>query len=203
METRVGDGRMAGAAAGATVCETVVGAAAGGKAGAGESGAGKETADRAGAGETVPAGQEPAALPAHFKEIFHLHAVDAAAYSPLALAYIGDAVYEVMIRTRVVNLGNMQVNKMHRHDANLVKAETQARMIRLLEPELTEEEDAVYRRGRNAKSASGAKNASVIDYRTATGFEALVGYLYLTERLDRLAQLVGLGLEKIGEFDGE
>ncbi len=191
METRVGDGRlMAGTEAAAGVA--IADAAAGGKAGTGESGAGKETA-----------GQESAALPAHFKEIFHLHAVDAATYSPLALAYIGDAVYEVMIRTRVVNLGNMQVNKMHRHDANLVKAETQARMIRLLEPELTEEEDAVYKRGRNAKSASGAKNASVIDYRTATGFEALVGYLYLTERLDRLAQLVGMGLEKIGEFDGE
>ncbi len=201
METRVDDRLTPGAEAAAGAASA--GAAAGGKAGAGESGAGKETADRAGAGEPVPAGQESAALPVHFKKIFHLHKVDAAAYSPLALAYIGDAVYEVMIRTRVVNLGNMQVNKMHRHDANLVKAETQARMIRLLEPELTEEEDAVYKRGRNAKSASGAKNASVIDYRTATGFEALVGYLYLTERLDRLAQLVGLGLEKIGEFDGE
>ncbi len=186
METRVGDGRTAGA--GAAAGEAIVSEAAGGN---------------AGDGKTGPAVQEPAALPAHFKKIFRLHAVDAAVYSPLALAYIGDAVYEVMIRTRVVNLGNMQVSKMHRHDANLVKAETQARMIRLLEPELTEEEDAVYKRGRNAKSASGAKNASVIDYRTATGFEALVGYLYLTERLDRLAQLVGLGLERIGEFDGE
>ncbi len=142
-------------------------------------------------------------LPAYFKEIFHLHEVDAAAYSPLALAYIGDAVYEVMIRTRVVNQGNMQVSKMHHRDASLVRAESQARMIALLEPDLTEEEAAVYRRGRNAKSASNAKNASVTDYRMATGFEALVGYLYLTERLDRLAELVGLGLERIGEFDEE
>lgn len=152
---------------------------------------------------TGSAGQESSTLPVPFKERFHLHAVDAASYSPLALAYIGDAVYEVMIRTRVVNQGNTQVSKMHRHDADLVKAESQARLIRLLEADLTEEEEAVYKRGRNAKSASGAKNASVIDYRTATGFEALVGYLYLTERLDRLAELVGLGLEKIGEFDGE
>lgn len=152
---------------------------------------------------TVSAGSGSSSLPAYFKETFHLREVDPAAYSPLVLAYIGDAVYEVMIRTRVVNQGNTQVSKMHRHDAGLVKAEAQARMIRLLEPDLTEEEEAVYRRGRNAKSASGAKNASVIDYRTATGFEALVGYLYLTERLDRLAQLVGMGLERIGEFDGE
>ncbi len=148
-------------------------------------------------------GGQKAALPAYFKETFRLHRIDPATYSPLALAYIGDAVYEVMIRTRVVNMGNMQVSKMHRRDSELVKAEAQARMIRLLEPELTEEEDAVYKRGRNAKSTSGARNASVIDYRTATGFEALVGYLYLMERLDRLTQLVGLGLERIGEFDGE
>ncbi len=139
-------------------------------------------------------------LPDYFKKTFHLHQIDAAVYSPLALAYIGDAVYEVMIRTLVVNQGNMQVSKMHRHDASLVKAEAQARMIRLLEPELTEEEAAVYKRGRNAKSVTTAKNATVMDYRTATGFEALVGYLYLQERLDRLAELVGMGLQKIGEF---
>ncbi len=152
---------------------------------------------------TDSAGSETAALPARFKETFHLHAVDPAAYSPLALAYIGDAVYEVMVRTLVVNQGNMKVSEMHRHDADLVKAGAQARMVRLLEPDLTEEEETVYKRGRNAKSASAAKNASVIDYRTATGFEALVGYLYLMERLDRLAELVGLGLERIGEFDRE
>ncbi len=142
-------------------------------------------------------------LPEYFKKTFHLHPIDAAVYSPLALAYIGDAVYEVMIRTLVVNQGNMQVSKMHRHDASLVKAEAQARMIRLLEPELTGEEEAVYKRGRNAKSVTMAKNATVMDYRMATGFEALIGYLYLQERLDRLSELVGMGLEKIGEFHEE
>ncbi len=152
-----------------------------------------------------PAGktEETAGLPEYFKSRFHLREVDASAYSPLVLAYIGDAVYEVMIRTRIVNRGNMQVSKMHRYAASLVQAGTQARMIRLLEPELTGEEAAVYRRGRNAKSATGAKNASVIDYRTATGFEALVGYLYLSDRFDRLAQLVGRGLERIGELENE
>lgn len=146
----------------------------------------------------MPEGQT--GLPEYFKEAFHLHKVDAATYSPLALAYIGDAVYEVMIRTRIVNQGNMQVSKMHRYDANLVQAATQAKMIRLIESELTKEEESVYHRGRNAKSGSSAKNASIIDYRTATGFEALVGYLYLQERFDRLAELVSLGLERIGEI---
>lgn len=121
-------------------------------------------------------------------------------YSPLALAYMGDAVYEVLIRTRVMNRGSMQVNKMHKKSASLVKAEAQARMIQALQEELTEEETAVYKRGRNAHSASSAKNASIRDYRMATGFEALVGYLYLTGQYERLLKLVHDGLERIGEF---
>ncbi len=134
-----------------------------------------------------------------FKEAFRLRPVNAETYSPLVLAYIGDAVYEVMIRTRVVNRGNMQVNKLHFRAASLVKAGTQARIARLLEPDLTPEESAVYHRGRNAKSANTARNATVIDYRMATGLEAVVGYLYLKERFDRLAELMSLGLRRIGE----
>lgn len=80
-----------------------------------------------------------------------------------------------------------------------MKAQTQASMMRLLETELTEDERAVFKRGRNAKSMTAAKNATIIDYRMATGFEALVGYLYLSERFERLAQLISRGLEKIGE----
>lgn len=124
---------------------------------------------------------------------------DSGMYSPLALAYLGDGVYELMIRTRVVSHGNMPVNKMNRKTASLVKAPAQAAMIRLLEPELTDEEHAVFKRGRNAKSATTAKNATVIDYRMATGFEALVGYLYLEGRFERLEELVSHGLEKMGE----
>ena len=138
-----------------------------------------------------------------FKEAFKLKDVDAGMYSPLVLAYVGDAVYEIMIRTKVVNGGNVQVNKLHKLSASLVKAETQAKMILALQEELTEEEIAVYKRGRNAKSFSMAKNASMKDYRMATGFEALVGYLYLTERMERLAELVSHGLEKIGAFTEE
>ncbi len=136
-----------------------------------------------------------------FKEAFQLQDVDAGMYSPLVLAYVGDAVYEIMIRTKIVNGGSVQVNKLHKRSAGLVKAETQAKIIMALEEELTAEEHAVYKRGRNAKSYTMAKNASMSDYRKATGFEALIGYLYLSEQHHRLVELVSCGLEKIGAFE--
>jgi ribonuclease-3 family protein len=134
-----------------------------------------------------------------YQEMLGIGKTDPAMYSPLALAYVGDGVYELMIRAKVISQGNRQVNKMHKKSTSLVKAQTQASMMRLLEPELTEDERAVFKRGRNAKSMTAAKNATIIDYRMATGFEALVGYLYLSERFERLAQLISRGLEKIGE----
>lgn len=137
---------------------------------------------------------------AYCKESLKLQAVDPCSYSPLVLAYIGDGVYELIIRTKVINHGSMQVNKMHKRSAGLVKAETQANMIKALEEELTEAEQAVYKRGRNAKSASTAKHATMIDYRMATGFEALMGYLYITEQYERMITLVSHGLERIGEL---
>ena len=136
-----------------------------------------------------------------FKEAFQLEEVDAGMYSPLVLAYVGDAVYEIMIRTKVVNGGSVQVNKLHKHSAALVKAETQAKMVMALMEEFTVEEMAVYKRGRNAKSYTMAKNASMKDYRMATGFEALVGYLYLSENHQRLVELVSHGLTKLGEME--
>ena len=136
-----------------------------------------------------------------FKEALRLKEADAASYSPLVLAYLGDAVYELAIRTLVVNEGNRQVNKMHRESASLVKAGTQMEFLLAIENELTEEEKSVYRRGRNAKSVTMAKHATMKEYRMATGFEALMGYLYLQGRLDRLAELLGLGLERLGKFN--
>ena len=127
--------------------------------------------------------------------------MDPGTYSPLALAYIGDAVYELIVRTMVISHGSIQVNKMHKKSASLVNAGTQAEMIRLMMEELTEEETAVYKRGRNAKSVTTAKHATVVDYRTATGFEALCGYLYLMGRLERLVTLISHGFEKIGELE--
>ena len=136
-----------------------------------------------------------------FKEAMKLKEVEAREYSPLALAYLGDAVYELAIRTFVMNHGNTQVNKMHKKTAGLVKAEAQANFYKVLEEELTEEEKAVYRRGRNAKSVTMAKHATMKDYRMATGFEALMGYLYLTEQMERMAELLGRGLKKLGELE--
>ena len=134
-----------------------------------------------------------------FKEALHLKHVEAGEYSPLALAYIGDAVYELAIRTLVMNRGNMQVNKMHKKTANLVKADAQARLYLLLEEELTDAEKAAYRRGRNAKSFTMPKHATMKDYRMATGFEALMGYLYLSGKTERMVDLVALAMKKTGK----
>ena len=131
------------------------------------------------------------------REALRLKEMDPGTYSPLALAYIGDAVYELIVRTMVISHGSIQVNKMHKKSASLVNAGTQAEMIRLMMEELT----AVYKRGRNAKSVTTAKHATVVDYRTATGFEALCGYLYLMGRLERLVTLISHGFEKIGELE--
>ena len=131
------------------------------------------------------------------KESFELKENDIRSYSPLTLAYIGDAVYEIIIRTIVVSDGNTQVNKMHKKSSNLVKAETQANIIKAIMDDLSEEELGYYKRGRNAKSYTSAKNASISDYRMATGFEALIGYLYLTGQTNRMTEIVKMGLERL------
>lgn len=128
---------------------------------------------------------------------FELKEVDIRSYSPLALAYIGDGVFELVIRTVVVERGNAPVSRLHRSTASYVRAATQAAMIEALLPELTQEELAVYRRGRNAKPHTSAKNASLADYLKATGLEALIGYLYLLGRTQRLIELIKDGLEKL------
>ena len=123
--------------------------------------------------------------------------VDVHTYSPLTLAYIGDCIYDLIIRSLVVNHGNKQVNKLHRETSTLVQASTQSLMMRAMQEQLTEEEHAVYKRGRNAKSVSPAKNQSITDYRRATGFEALLGYLYLKKEWKRMLDLVKIGLDSI------
>ncbi len=129
------------------------------------------------------------------REYFHVPEADIRTYSPLALAYIGDGVYDLVIRSLVVAKGNTRAGQLHSHTSHLVKAHTQSELMTQLMPHLTEEEEAYYRRGRNAKSPTMAKNASMHDYRRATGFEALMGYLYLTDQVGRLLELVKLGLE--------
>lgn len=141
----------------------------------------------------------------YIKELFQLEDTDIRTYSPLTLAYIGDAIYELVIRTILVQKGNTQVNKLNQRANRLVKASAQSEMIEKLKPHLTEEEMAVFKRGRNAKSYTMAKNATMSDYRRATGFEALMGYLYLTEQWERMLELIKLGMteETKGETDGE
>lgn len=132
----------------------------------------------------------------YFEEKFHLKETKLNQYSPLVLAYIGDSVYEVMIRTMIVNSGNMPVNKMNRQARNFVKASAQAEMFFEIESLLTEEEISIFKRGRNTKSATKAKNASLIDYKNATGFEALIGFLYLKKDFKRLTDLVSEGVKR-------
>ena len=131
------------------------------------------------------------------KREFECKEVDIRAYSPLTLAYIGDAVYDLVIRTVVVERANRSANKLHKTAIRYVNAGTQAQMVMAIEEELTEDEKAVYHRGRNAKSYTSAKNASIADYRKATGLEALFGYLYLRGETDRLLMLVRSAFEKM------
>ena len=112
--------------------------------------------------------------------------------SPLQLAYVGDAVYELYIRTMISKDANIPVNKLHKAATAYVKAKAQSDTIHKLEEYLTDEEMAVFKRGRNAKSATAAKNADIVDYRHATGFEALIGYLYLKKDFKRLDEILDM-----------
>ncbi len=136
---------------------------------------------------------------AYILEKFGMKAQDIRSYSPLTLAFIGDGIYDLIIRSVVVGKGNSHVNNLHKRASRLVKAQSQSELIRALLPELTEEETAVYKRGRNAKSTTVAKNATISDYRRATGFEALIGYLYLEDQMDRIMELILSGMEKTGK----
>lgn len=134
----------------------------------------------------------------YLKEQFQLENIDIKRYSPLTLAYIGDGIYDLFIRTIIISQGNCQTNKLHKRVSAMVKAAKQSQMAKKLKTVFTEEELKVYKRGRNAKSNTVAKNASTADYRRATGFEAVMGYLYLTDNLPRIVDLIKIGLE-----DGE
>ena len=133
----------------------------------------------------------------YMNELFQMEEVDIREYSPLTLAYIGDCVYDLVIKSLVINAGNKQVNKLHQETSRLVQASAQSLMMRTMQEHLTEEEHAVYKRGRNAKSVSPAKNQSITDYRRATGFEALLGSLYLKKDYKRLLDLVKIGLDSL------
>lgn len=119
----------------------------------------------------------------------------------LALAYVGDAVYEVYIRDYLVAQGQTKPNTLHKMATHYVSAKAQAFLIQemLTASLLTEEELLIYKRGRNAKSHTSAKNADITTYRVATGFETLIGYLHLTDQLVRLEELIFWCIQKVGE----
>ena len=129
-------------------------------------------------------------LDAYIRQQFALGEHDIRTYSPLVLAYIGDGIYELVIRTIVTEKGNKQVHKLHLETSRLVKARAQSAMMDILLPLLTKEERDIYQRGRNARSIHTAKNASASDYHRATGMEALLGYLYLRDDMARLCELI-------------
>ncbi len=139
---------------------------------------------------------------AYMQDIFELREADIREYSPLALAFIGDGVYDLVIRTLVLNEGNRPVKKLHARTSYYVQAKTQSRMIQDMREHLTEEEYAVYKRGRNANGVNPAKNQTMGDYRRATGFEALLGYLYLKKEWRRLIELVKTGLDSLQAEEG-
>ena len=121
-------------------------------------------------------------------------------YSPLVLAYIGDAVYEEYTRERVLLQNpDMPAHKLHIENVKYVKAHAQSRSALALENMLTEQEEAVFKRGRNAKSATSPKNADILEYRRATGLEALFGYLHLSGQAERLSELMRVAFDNAAE----
>lgn len=120
-------------------------------------------------------------------------------YSPLSFAYIGDVVYELVIRTMIVTRGNTRPSRYHRETIGYVNASAQTALMEAILPALTEEEMRVYRRGLNAKPASAPKNQSHHDYRIATGFETLMGYLYLSGQMGRILHLIRMGNQALAQ----
>ncbi|MCR4588416.1 MAG: ribonuclease III [Lachnospiraceae bacterium] len=140
--------------------------------------------------------EESLSLSAKIREAFGLKKQDIRSYSPLTFAYIGDDVYDLIIRTLLVEQGNRSAEVFHQKASKLVKAGAQALVVDVLKEDLTPEEADILRRGMNAKPKNKAKNATQEDYRKATALEALMGWLYLTEQTDRAIELIKLGLEK-------
>jgi ribonuclease-3 family protein len=132
----------------------------------------------------------------YFNNSFNIKNINPRQYSPLVLAYIGDSVFDLIIKSKVINDGNAPVNKLHRKTSNYVKASAQAQLFREIEDLLTEEVIRIYKRGRYAKSGTVPKNADLMDYKMATGLEALIGFLYLNKKFERIIDLIVKGVNK-------
>ncbi|MFS0724496.1 Mini-ribonuclease 3 [Paenibacillus sp. 1P07SE] len=121
---------------------------------------------------------------------FHIPAKHPNQMNPVVLAYIGDAVYELLVRQYLLSKPNHKLHHLHSQAVSFVSAKAQSALLRRLQPLLTEEEADIVRRGRNAKSGAPPKNADVQEYRLATSFECLLGYLYCQKRTERLHELL-------------
>jgi len=115
--------------------------------------------------------------------------------SPLVWAYVGDSVYELFIRTNLVNYSNAKPHKLHIEAIKYVKAKAQADILKKISDNLTEEERDIVRRGRNTENHHIAKNAEIADYSQSTGFEALIGYLYLSKQEERLKEILNMCID--------
>lgn len=131
-----------------------------------------------------------------FLEQFNFSENDINNMAPLVLAYIGDAVYEVFIRTLLISEGNTPVNVLHKRSINYVKAKAQSDIVHRIMEHLKQDELDVVRRGRNAKSGTIPKNADVTEYKYATGFESLIGYLYLKKDNTRLMEVLNMAISE-------
>ncbi len=123
--------------------------------------------------------------------------MDIREYDIKALAYIGDAVYELYVRKHIMENSHEQVNKLHKKAIKYVSAKAQAHVIAVLENKFTNEEQAIFKRGRNAVSNTVPKNTDVITYKIATGFEAVIGYLYLINDTARLDYILAESIQAI------
>lgn len=117
--------------------------------------------------------------------------------SALGLAYIGDSVYELLVREKIISLGNIQVNKLHKKTVSIVCSTGQSQAMEIIMDVLSETEISMYKRGRNANGNSVPKNSHPQDYRRATGLESLFGYLYLTGQQDRVHELFNMIMDKV------
>ena len=130
-------------------------------------------------------------------DLYTLRDMDVLQLNALALAYMGDAVYEQAIREHLLRSGRVKPNTLHREATKYVSAKAQAACVRWMQSNgyLSEEEEAVLRRGRNAKSGSVPKNTDVVTYNYSSGFEAVIGYLYLLGRQDRVKEIIGITID--------
>ena len=132
-------------------------------------------------------------------EEFALPEQDLRTFTPLTLAFVGDNVYDLIVRTVILCEGNRKLNHIHKEKSDLAKAQTQAKMAELLQDFMTEEERNIYRSGKGAKTATHAKSAGYAEYHKATGLEAVMGYLYLTGNEKRAVELLHEGMMRLAK----